>query len=63
MIEYAKTILPRVSFSKALFRKELIKCIGWMKPGELNELKRWCRTKFHNQFPDILDEVFANNAA
>jgi hypothetical protein len=63
MIEYAKTILPRVSFSKSLFRKELLKCIGWMKPDELNELKRWCHGMFQNLYPDILDEAFANIAA
>jgi hypothetical protein len=33
-MEYAKTILPRVSFSETLFKKELIKCMGWMKPSE-----------------------------
>lgn len=63
MIEYAKTILPRVSFSKSLFRKELVKCIGWMTPGEMNELKRWCHGMFQKQYPDVLDEVFANVAA
>jgi len=63
MIEYAKTILPRVSFSETLFRKELIKCMGWMKPSEKNELKRWCLIMFYSQFPLILDEVFANIAA
>lgn len=63
MIEYAKTILPRVSFSAELFRKELLKCIGWMKPGELHELKQWCHGMFSKQFPDILKEAFANIAA
>lgn len=63
MIEYAKTILPRVSFCKSLFKKELVKCIGWTKPGELNELKRWCQGMFHKQYPDVLDEAFANIAA
>jgi hypothetical protein len=58
MIEYAKTILPRVSFSKSLFRKELVKCIGWMKPAEMDELRQWCHRMFYKQYPDVLEEVF-----
>ena len=63
MIEYAKTILPKVSFSEELFRKELIKCIGWMNPRELEELKRWCYAKFYNAFPGIIDDAFRHIAA
>lgn len=59
MIEYAKTILPKVSFSKFLFRKELLKCIGWMKPAERSELKQWCLVTFNNQYPDVLSEAFS----
>jgi hypothetical protein len=62
MIEYAKVILPRVTFNKFLFRKELLKCISWMKPSERRELRRWCLITFSNQYPDVLDEVFANSA-
>ncbi|HOI49385.1 MAG TPA: hypothetical protein PK167_08775 [Prolixibacteraceae bacterium] len=63
MIEYAKVILPKVVFSKDLFRKELLKCIGWTKPAEMEELKRWCFENFRESFPDILNEAFANIAA
>lgn len=63
MIEYAKVILPKVSFSKFLFRKELLKCIGWMKPPELVELKQWCQSNFRNEFPDVLEEAFNVQAA
>ena len=59
MIEYAKVILPKVTFSKFLFRKELLKCIGWSKPEELGKLKQWCFHTFSNQYPDVLDEAFA----
>lgn len=58
MIEYAKTILPLVSFSKSLFRKELLKCIGWMKPAEMDEFRQWCNRMFYKQYPDVLEEVF-----
>jgi hypothetical protein len=63
MMEYAKVILPKVSFSKFLFRKELLKCIGWMKPTERVELKLWCLSNFRNEFPDVLEEAFAIQAA
>jgi hypothetical protein len=62
MIEYAKVILPKVTFSKFLFRKELLKCIGWSKPAERSELKKWCFTTFSNQYPDVLEEAFANQS-
>ena len=63
MIEYAKVILPKVSFSKFLFKKELRKCIAWMKPAELHELRQWCFTTFTPQYRDVLDEAFDNIAA
>jgi hypothetical protein len=62
MIEYAKVILPKVTFNKFLFRKELLKCINWMKPSERTELRQWCFVTFSKQYPDVLDEVFANSA-
>ncbi len=63
MIEYAKVILPKVSFSKFLFRKELLKCIGWMKSEERDELQQWCFKTFHAEFADVLEEVFQSQAA
>jgi hypothetical protein len=63
MIEYAKTILPRISYSEGLFRKELMKCIRWSKPDELHELKRWCQRVFYKQYQEIIDEAFAGIAA
>jgi hypothetical protein len=58
MIEYAKVILPKVSFNKLLFKKELMKCISWMNPVERFELKQWCFNTFYPQYRDVLDEVF-----
>lgn len=64
MIEYAKVILPKVSFCRDLFRKELAKCVTWAEqPVELDELTRWCHENFGEQYPEILDEVFSENAA
>lgn len=63
MLEYAKTILPKVSFSKELFRKELIKCINWVDKNQISELSSWCFENFNKMYPDILTEEFANVAA
>ena len=64
MIDYAKVILPKVSFSRDLFRKELIKCVKWTEdPKELNVLREWCDENFGEMYPDILDQVFSIIAA
>jgi hypothetical protein len=63
MIEYAKTILPKVSFSEELFRKELVKCINWMNPKELVEFRKWCFSKFYCVYPLIIEEAFRHIAA
>ena len=63
MLEYAKIILPKVSFSKELFRKELNKCIHWVEPQQIQELYMWCHDNFKEIYPDVLAEAFANIAA
>jgi hypothetical protein len=57
MIEYAQAILPKVSPWKNLFRKELIKCLGWAQPAELEKLQRWCYDNFYALYPDVILEV------
>ena len=63
MLEYAKIILPKVSFSRELFAKELTKCINWVEPDQVPELCAWCYKKFNNLYPDVLTEAFAEIAA
>ena len=63
MLEYAKVILPKVSFSKDLFRKELRKCIDWVEQNQVNELFTWCHKNFNEMYPDVLAEAFADVAA
>lgn len=64
MIEYAKVILPKISFSRDLFRKELIKCVKWAEnPKDLNELREWCNSNFGEMYPEILNDVFSTVAA
>ena len=63
MMEYARVILPKVSFSRDLFRKELTKCIDWVGESELNDLKIWCFENFMDIYPDILTKAFTKKAA
>ena len=63
MLEYAKVILPKVSFSKELFSKELSKCINWVEPDQLQNLRNWCYENFKEMYPDVLAEAFADIAA
>ncbi len=59
MLEYAKVILPKVSFSKDLFMKELNKCIGWVEKDQIRELYVWCNENFKEIYPDVLAIAFA----
>jgi len=63
MFEYARVILPKVSFSRELFRKELVKCINWVGDSEVNSLREWCIENFMEMYPDILTEAFKMKAA
>lgn len=63
MLEYAKVILPKVSFSKDLFKKELNKCIGWLEEDQIHELFTWCNENFKEMYPDVLSQAFAGVAA
>jgi len=63
MFEYATVILPKVSFSKELFQKELVKCINWVEAPDLEKLKKWCHENFGEMYPDVLSHVFTEVAA
>lgn len=63
MLEYAKVILPKVSFSRDLFRKELVKCINWVSESEIETLKKWCLENFKEMYSDILTDAFSKKAA
>ena len=57
MYEMSKKVLVKVSFDRKLFRKELTKCIKWVKREERHLLKIWCLTTFVN-YQDIILDVF-----
>ena len=43
ILEYCKTILHKVSFSKTLFKKEYRKSFTFLHPDDHLELKKWLR--------------------
>jgi len=59
MLEYAKTILVKVSFDKLLFEKELRKALRQLVPEELLNFKAWCYEQFAKSYRRILNRVFA----
>ena len=46
MLNYAKTVLTRVSFDARLFEKELRKAIKMLIAEEVEELRLWCYANF-----------------
>lgn len=61
MLELCKEILTKVSFDKALFTKELLKAIGWIKKEELDTFRDWCTGMFGQKYPDVLQHAFARS--
>jgi hypothetical protein len=58
MYEMSKKILERVSFDKALFTKELMKALNWLKPDEKLLLKVWCLSTFGHMYKDVILNAF-----
>ncbi|MFC2126494.1 hypothetical protein ACFLU5_17025 [Bacteroidota bacterium] len=63
MLEYAKTILRKVSFDRHLFEKELKKALKLLIPQEIVELKEWCYVHFGHLYRTILNRNFERIAA
>jgi hypothetical protein len=58
MIDYVKTILQKVSFSKHLFERELRKGLSLILPNEIEEFKNWCYQTFGKIHQNILNQYF-----
>lgn len=58
MLEYAKTILEKVSFDHRLFEKELRKAIANLIKDEIEVLRTWCYEKFGKVYAQVLDTCF-----
>lgn len=59
MLEYAKTILEKVSFDVKLFKKEFEKAVKMLLPEEVNELIRWIKSHFAGQ--PVLEAIDMEN--
>lgn len=62
MLEYTKMILQKVSFSPALFGKELGKSLKWLQQDEIRALKSWCMMTFGDIYQDIISDTFQGNS-
>jgi hypothetical protein len=58
MLEYAKTILEKVSFDRRLFEKELRKALVNLIREEVQVLRAWCYEKYGQVYAAILDQCF-----
>lgn len=58
-LEYAKTILKKVSFDIKLFRKELAKAYQYLMEEEVNELMNWVESNFGQQY--CLSPIYVKN--
>ncbi len=54
MLEYTKTILVKVAFDKALFRKELKKAVNLLERNDAAMLQDWCSSTFGHIHPDLV---------
>jgi hypothetical protein len=62
MLDYVKTILLKVSFSKKLFEKELRKALQHVQPVDLVEFKTWCYQQFARLYRRVLKRVFIQHS-
>jgi hypothetical protein len=58
MFEMSKKILEKVSFDRALFYKELVKNLKWIKPDEKTLLKAWCLANFGHMYKDVIIDAY-----
>jgi hypothetical protein len=59
MLELTQKTLREVSFDAALFQKELLKALKWLKEKEdIDTFKNWCYTEFGGRYRDIMELAF-----
>lgn len=58
MLEYVKLVLLKVSFSSALFEKELRKAFRVLVTDDLQKLRTWCYEQFAGRYQPVLDRQF-----
>ena len=63
MLDYVKTILLKVSFSKVLFEKELRKALRHVLPAELPDFRTWCYEQFSRLYWAVMNRIFAQHTS
>jgi len=59
MLEYAKTVLNKVSFNKDLFNKEFRKFLRWLQmPNEKYTLYEWCIVNYNEKCQKLLKSKY-----
>ena len=58
MLEHQKLVLSNLSADKDLFRKELVKSLGWLTSSEIFELYRWLKEKYYPTHREVIQDVF-----
>lgn len=58
MLDYAKTILTKVSFDEHLFRKELAKSLKWLRSDEVVLLRHWTLQVYGTRYRNVIQETF-----
>jgi abortive infection bacteriophage resistance protein len=58
LLEYSKLILSKVSFSEALFEKELRKNVYQLSDAEKLDLQTWCNHHFGTNYGPLIHRCF-----
>ncbi|MEA3446628.1 MAG: hypothetical protein U9R19_18075 [Bacteroidota bacterium] len=58
MLEYAKSLLQKVSFDRYLFIKELKKSVDWLDVDDKRRLHSWSLTTFYHLYGKDIKDVF-----
>lgn len=57
MLEHQKKVLQGVGNDKYLFKKELLKSLGWLNENEIKLLTQWVKEQFTHMHADVLMDV------
>ncbi|CAA9328656.1 MAG: hypothetical protein AVDCRST_MAG56-7295 [uncultured Cytophagales bacterium] len=63
MLAYSKLILSKVSFSEALFEKELKKALATLSGGDRLHLGAWCSRRFGGKYRKIANRSVCGGKA
>ena len=59
MLDFCKTVLPRVSFDRRLFAKELKKSFKWLSREDAETLRQWAMVQCRLKYAQLVASSFA----